>query len=120
MAELLQQAAGAYSGIYISGGGGRSRLGLKLRAALAGRELHLMRCPEAVCLGTAILAGIAVGKYSSFAQAVERVVRVSETIGSDAATAQSYEAQTLQYRVLYSSLAPVRHAQPAYNYRRRK
>jgi xylulokinase len=115
MAELLQQAAGAYSGIYISGGGGRSRLGLKLRAALAGRELHLMRCPEAVCLGTAILAGIAVGKYSSFAQAVEQVVRVSETIGSDAATAQSYQAQMLQYRVLYSSLAPVRHAQPTYN-----
>ena len=64
MAELLQQASGNLSDVYISGGGARSRLGLTLRSALAGRELHLMRCPEAVCLGTAILAGIAAGKYN--------------------------------------------------------
>ena len=115
MAELLQQAAGVYRDVYVSGGGGRSRLGLRLRAAIANRELHLMRCPEAVCLGTAILAGVAVGKYGSFAKAVEQVVRVSETITPDASTAASYEAQRMQYRILYSSLAPLRHAQEIRN-----
>ena len=111
MAELLQQAAGVYRDVYVSGGGGRSPLGLRLRAAIANRELHLMRCSEAVCLGTAILAGVAVGQYGSFAKGVEQVVRVSETITPDASTAASYEAQRMQYRILYSSLAPLRHAQ---------
>jgi xylulokinase len=113
MAELLQEATGACRDIYISGGGVRSPLGLKLRAALAGCELHLMQCPEAVCMGTAILAGVAFGKYGSFAQAVEQLVRVAETISPDAAVAERYKAQMAQYRVLYSSLAPLRRAQAA-------
>jgi len=114
MGELLQQAAGAYEDVYISGGGGRSRLGLQLRAAMANRRLHRMQCNEAVCLGTAILAGVATGKYSSYAEAVEQVVRVSETIVPDATTAASYTGQKMQYHTLYSSLAPLRHA-PARN-----
>jgi xylulokinase len=111
MADLLQQVAGECTGVYVSGGGVRSRLGLKLRSALAGRELHLMRCPEAVCLGTAILAGVAAGRYVSLAQAVEQVVHVAETITPDGAIASAYKAQREQYRVLYSSLAPLRRAQ---------
>jgi xylulokinase len=110
MAELLEQAAGAYRDVYVSGGGGRSPLGLRLRAALANRRLHRMQCNEAVCLGTAILAGVATGKYNSFAGAVEQMVRISETIAPDANAAASYKAQAAQYRTLYSSLAPLRRA----------
>ncbi|HXY49011.1 MAG TPA: FGGY-family carbohydrate kinase [Terriglobales bacterium] len=107
MAVLMQEAIGPYADVYLSGGGSRSLLGLRLRAAMAGRQLHLMRCPEAVCLGTAILAGTAAGTYRDFAEAVGQVVRVSETIVPDAAIAESYEPQILQYRVLYPSLAPL-------------
>lgn len=115
MADLLQAAAGAYRDVYVSGGGCRSRLGLQLRAAMARRSLHRMQCDEAVCLGTAILAGVAIGKYSSYGDAVENVVRVSETIAPDAAIAASYAAQAMQYRVLYSCLAPLRRAQATPN-----
>lgn len=111
MAGLLQQVAGECKGIHVSGGGGRSPLGLKLRAALASRDLHVMRHPEAVCLGTAILAGVAAGKYSSYRQAVEKVVQVAETIIPDRAIAEAYKAQMEQYRILYSSLARLRRAQ---------
>jgi xylulokinase len=66
MADLLQRVVGPFDDVYVAGGGGRSRLGLKLRASLASRRLHLMQSPEAVCLGTAILAGVEAGKYRSF------------------------------------------------------
>jgi xylulokinase len=111
MAELLERASGKFNDVYISGGGARSRLGLTLRSSLAARKLHLMRCPEAVCLGTAILAGTAAGKYASLAQAVEQMVQVTETIVPDAAIAHSYKAQMEQYQLLYSSLAALRRAQ---------
>jgi len=111
MAELLEQASGEFKDVHVSGGGARSRLGLTLRSALAVRELHLMRCPEAVCLGTAILAGTAAGKYKTLAQAVEQVVRVTESVFPDHAIAASYKAQVDQYRLLYSCLAPLRCAQ---------
>jgi xylulokinase len=115
MAEMLRNAAGGFEAVYISGGGVRSPLGLKLRAALAGTELRLMECQEATCLGTAILAGIAAEKYGSFAEAVEQVVHVSEVISPDMTMAESYKAQMLQYRLLYASLAPVRRAQGSCN-----
>jgi len=97
--------------VYISGGGGRSRLGLQLRAAMSNRSLHLMQCQEAVCLGTAILAAVAIGKHDTFAGAVNRMVRISETVAPDPSIAKSYQAQQMQYHRLYSSLAPLRRAQ---------
>jgi xylulokinase len=111
MAELLQRAAGVYHDVYISGGGGRSRLGLQLRAAMSNRSLHLMQCQEAVCLGTAILAAVAIGKSDSFTGAVQQMVRVSDTVAPDPSMAQTYKAQQMQYHLLYSSLAPLRRAQ---------
>jgi xylulokinase len=111
MADLLQRVVGPYDDVFVAGGGGRSRLGLKLRASLASRRLHLMQSPEAVCLGTAILAGVAAGTYSSFDEAVKQVVVPGETIHPTLGMAASYASQLQQYRLLYSSLAPVRQAQ---------
>ncbi len=108
MVDLLQQATGPFEDVYISGGGGRSRLGLQLRAALANVTLHRMQCSEAVCLGTSILAGVAIGKFKTPASTVEKVVRDSETIPPDPAMAAQYAAQKMQYSTLYSSLAPFR------------
>jgi xylulokinase len=115
MADLLQQVVGPYDDVYVAGGGGRSRLGLKLRASLASRRLHLMQSPEAVCLGTAILAGVAAGKYRSVAEAVKQVVVPGEIIQPSPGMATSYGRQLQQYRLLYSSLAPVRQAQAAFH-----
>ena len=97
---LLAEAVGAFSDIYVSGGGTRSALGLQLRAALTGCTLHTLRQQETVCLGTAILAGLAIGEYNSISQAVEAVVRETATLAPDHAMAESYRDQLLQYRRL--------------------
>ena len=115
MSELLWNAAEAYQDVYVSGGGANSPLGLKLRAAISGRRLHVMKCQEAVCLGTAILAGVAAHQYRSVEEGVEQTVRVSKTIAPDAALAESYKAQVSQYRTLYSSLATLRRSQGTQN-----
>ena len=111
MCELLQETAGEFGDVYISGGGARSVLGLRLRAAMSGRELHMLERPEAVCLGTAMLAGLAAGHYGSFDEAAERLIRVTETTIPDATLAASYAGQRESYRMLYSGLAAFRTAQ---------
>jgi xylulokinase len=111
MAELLRAAVGPFGDVYVSGGGARSGLGLQLRAAISGCALHRMKQQEAVCMGTAILAGVAVGKYASHAEAIERLLGVTETVEPSLEMARSYAGQREQYRLLYSSLAPFRHAQ---------
>jgi len=106
--DLLAKACGDFGDIYATGGGSRSPLGLKLRASLAARRIHIMQSQESVCLGAAILAGVAAGTYGSIADAVREVVREKETVDPDADMGVSYATQRERYRLLYSALAPVR------------
>jgi xylulokinase len=107
MTEILANAVGEFRDVYVTGGGSRSVLGLELRAALTGRQLHIMKCPDAVCLGGAILAGVACGEYGSLREAVELVVREVSVLSPDHALAEAYAQQTKQYRHLRSSLTPI-------------
>jgi xylulokinase len=104
MSETLASAVGDFRDVYVTGGGSQSALGLRLRAALSGRRLHVMECPEAVCLGGAILAGVASGEYGSLRDVMELLVREVATISPDPAMAQAYAQQIKQYRYLRSAL----------------
>jgi xylulokinase len=102
--KILKDANGDFEDLYVSGGGTHSPLGLKLRAAITGCRLHVMQCDEAVCQGTAILAGVAAGVYSNIADAVDLVVREKEVVEPDAHLAALYAAQAKQYRRLCDTL----------------
>jgi len=104
VAEALAEAVGEFEDIYVTGGGTRSPLGLQLRAALTGRRLHIMSRQEAVCLGTAILAGVAIGEYASIQQAVAGVVEENSVLHPDPAIAASYRCQTERYKQLRSTV----------------
>ena len=110
LAEILAEVCGEFSELYVSGGGARSPLGLKLRAAITGRRLHVMQCDEAVCQGAAILAGVATGAYSGIAEAVKLVVREKEVIEPDADLRAKYVGQMKQYWQLYATLKKFRAA----------
>jgi xylulokinase len=103
MTDILASVVGEFRDIYVTGGGSRSALGLQLRAALSGRRLHVMECPEAVCLGGAILGGVASGEYGSLREAVELVVRDVSVISPDDAIAASYVQQAKRYHDLRSA-----------------
>jgi xylulokinase len=103
VAEALAEAVGDFGDIYATGGGTRSALGLQLRAALTGRRLHIMRRQEAVCLGTAILAGVAIGEYESIDQAVAALVEDSTTVAPNKEMAFAYRDQVERYRQLRSA-----------------
>jgi len=105
MTEILASTVGEFRDVHVTGGGSRSALGLQLRAALSGRRLHAMECPEAVCLGAAMLAGVACGEYASLKEAVEVVVREISVVLPDHAIAASYQQQARQYQHLRSACA---------------
>jgi len=100
VAQTLTEAVASFKDIYVSGGGTRSALGLQLRAALTGCRLHVMSQQEAVCLGTAILAGCAVGEYASIPQAVAALVKESAVVAPDREIAASYRDQLNRYKNL--------------------
>jgi xylulokinase len=107
MTRLLANAVGDFQDISVTGGGARSVLGLTLRAALTGKCLHVMRCPESACLGGAILAGVAAGEYENIHEAVGRVVHEVAVMEPDPVVGATYAPQVKQYQRLCSSLAPL-------------
>ena len=115
MAKLLQRVAGNFRDVYVTGGGCRSKLGMKLRAVLSGCRLHRTSSSDAVCLGTAILAGFGAGKYKSIPETVERLVKVIDTQESDSNLAAAYRDSVRRYHLLYSSLANLRASSPINN-----
>ncbi len=104
LADILASAVGEFSDVYVTGAGSRSALGLQLRAALSSRTMHVTRCSEAVCLGGAILAGIATGEYASLPEAVELVVREACAVSPEPAITAAYAQQSREYRYVRSAL----------------
>ncbi len=108
VAEILAEANGGFRDLYAAGGGTRSSLGLKLRAAITGCRIHVMECDEAVCQGAAILAGVAAGVYTRIADGVDRVVREKTVVEPDARLAAAYAGQSQQYRRMCAALKSFR------------
>jgi xylulokinase len=102
MTDILANAVGEFRDLYVTGGGAHSTLGLRLRASISGRNLHVMHCPESACLGGAMLAGVASGEYVNLREAVAAVVRDVSEVPPDPAIAASYAQQVKQYRHLSS------------------
>jgi ribulose kinase len=67
-----------------------------------------MQCDEAVCLGAAILAGVAAGAYTRVVEAVDQVIREKEVVEPDAQLSASYASQLKQYRRLCAALKMLR------------
>jgi xylulokinase len=108
LAEILATVAGDFRDIYATGGGTRSSMGLRLRAALTGRRIHLLRCQEAVCIGGAILASVATGIYRNIPDAVAEMVQEVAVIEPDHQLASEYATQVKDYRLLYTASAGLR------------
>jgi xylulokinase len=106
--DVLAGAVGPFDTIRATGGGARSPLGMQLRADITGRCFQILESPEAVCLGAALLAGLAAGVYGSLAQAVKQAVRVVATVEPDPDASRAYAKQIKQYRALYPALSLIR------------
>ncbi|MDR3643901.1 MAG: FGGY family carbohydrate kinase, partial [Clostridia bacterium] len=68
---VLEKICGVFSAVQISGGNARSRFTVELRAAMTQKAFQILECSDTVCLGAAMLAGVACGVYASAQEAAE-------------------------------------------------
>ncbi|MGB8479701.1 MAG: FGGY-family carbohydrate kinase [Acidobacteriaceae bacterium] len=109
MTGMFERTLGGFADIYATGGGTLSLLGMRLRAAMTERRFHLMSCPESVCLGGAILAGVAVGHYATIDDAVGEMVREENVFEPDRELTRVYLPLKKQYVHLNSLLSVFEH-----------
>jgi len=87
------------------GGGAKSDAWLALKASCFGVPVRRPRVQEAVSLGSAILAGAAVGVFSGVAEAAKAMVAMGDTFEPDPRLHAVYEEKYVKYRELYGRLA---------------
>ena len=102
--NLLDDAGARVSELRAIGGGAKSDKWLQLKADMFNRPVAKLTISEATALGDAIAAGVAVGEYASFEQAVAQLVRPERVFEPDPKRAAFYEEGLDRYRALYPAL----------------
>ncbi len=109
--DALSRATGVEAGrIVVMGGGVKNALWLQTRAEALGRSVEVVDDPDVTPRGAAMLAGIGIGLFSDFADAVARLAPPTKVIEPDPANARLYEdIYDDVYVPLQDSLASVNH-----------
>jgi xylulokinase len=109
--EALTRATGVQAGrIVVSGGGVKNTLWLRTRAEALGRGVEVVEDPDVTPRGAAMLAGLGIGLFNDFGDAVDRFAPPTRAIEPDAGNARLYgELYDDVYVPLQDSLTPVNH-----------
>ena len=94
--------------VRIVGGGGKSPLWRSIIANVLNRPI-LKYANDDSSYGSALLAGVGAGIFSSHEEAVEKGLHLKERVEPDAETAAKYQEIFERYRELHDALAPLYH-----------
>ena len=105
--EVIDGLGMPVSEIRALGGGARSRIWKQIEADITGRPVLTTQNEEAATLGAAILAGKAVGLYSSVQEAVKQMVQIKERFEPNLQNKHIYDKAFGTYINLYDALCPL-------------
>lgn len=91
------------------GGASNSRLWTQIKADVTGKTIRVPTSDTATTLGAAMLAGVGVGLYADFAEAVRETIVMTRTHTPDPAAHAQYQKCMEQYLELVEALTPVFH-----------
>ena len=95
----------------ICGGATRSDLWMQIHADVSGVPLHLTKVADAPALGSAILAAVGAGAFSSIPEACEQMVEFTRTVEPDLNAHAEYQPLLEAYRATYANLKETLHLQ---------
>lgn len=105
--EVIEGLGVSVDEIRALGGGARSRLWKQMEADIVQRPVLTTSNEEAATLGAAILAGKAIGLYSSVEEAAERMVQIKERFEPNESNRSTYDDVFGTYVRLYDALCPL-------------
>jgi len=91
----------------IAGGAAKSEVWLQIFADVLQLPIEITASEELGAMGAAMCAGVGIGLFSSFEDAVSRMVRVSRTVEPDAGKKATYEEKYSTYKRFIKALQGV-------------
>jgi len=108
ISQILAKVIAPFDTIRVSGGGARSALGLQLRATMTGCRIQPVQTTEAVCLGAAMLAGVATRVYDDIVEAADVTVRLGDPVLPDPISRAEYTDQIARHGRAYAAASALR------------
>jgi FGGY-family pentulose kinase len=100
--ESLNRKGLSIESIHACGGGTKNPLWLQEHADITGCRIILPREPEAMLLGTALLAAVAAGAYENVTDAMAVMTHSGKVINPDNSTKAYHDAKYLVFKQMYS------------------
>lgn len=91
-----------------AGGGAKSEVWMRMRAAILGLGMDVLAFREAGTLGTALMSLLALGHYTELDEAIRQSVRHRASYEADRALHQAYAAQYARYLAFVKSMRAFR------------
>ncbi|WP_138263187.1 xylulokinase [[Clostridium] hylemonae] len=105
--DVAEQAGASVSELRSMGGSANSLLWTQIKADVTGKRIVVPSSDTATTLGAVILAGVGVGMYKSFGEAVKKTVAEKRYHEPDPDTQEVYTRNYKVYRKLYENLKAV-------------
>lgn len=103
--ERFIQAGFQVSQIRLGGGGARSDLWIQILADVLKQPIYIPMCEESGCLGSAIMAALGLGVYSSLEEAVANMVKIQRVVLPNEEKGPLYDNMYQMYTSLYETLS---------------
>jgi xylulokinase len=100
--EKLIESGITINKIIAIGGGAKSPKWLIIKSDILNKKIVTLKNPEAASLGAALLAGVAIGEYKSYKDAVENAVKEDKVFCPDESNNRQYDKRYMIYRDIYS------------------
>jgi sugar (pentulose or hexulose) kinase len=105
--EVFSELQSAPTGVWALGGGAKSAVWKQIEADALQLPITVAGNHDAATLGAAVLAGVATGRYSDVAEAVDQMVPAGTTYEPDPSLRAVYDEGYERYQATYEALCPV-------------
>lgn len=102
--EVAEKAGAKADVLRAMGGSANSLLWTQIKSDITGKPIVVPSSDTATTLGAVILAGVGIGMYESFEQAVDMTVEIKRTHEPNSGNAVVYQKNYETYRKLYEQL----------------
>jgi xylulokinase len=102
--EVAQQAGAHVDELISVGGAAKSSLWAQIKADVTKKRIQVPYADDATALGAAILAGVGIGAYKDFREAVSKTVRIRASYEPNADNFYIYDKLYAVYREVYENL----------------
>ena len=107
--EVAELAGAPVGEMYSMGGAANSLVWTQLKSDITGKVIRVPATDTATTLGASILAGVGVGLYKDYKEAVERNVTITRTHTPDPERHETYRHYYEIYRALYENTRELMH-----------